>query len=94
MVREGNFSDAARGVVRQFFQEQSGTDLSSTHGPPTVRSRGRPDLESRIDAWLNELWQIAYGPPVWVSASRFQHVLATLRALRRQLPGWQLYLKG
>src|ERR1051326_1035977 len=48
MVREGNFSDAARGVVRQFFQEQSGTDLSSTHGPPTVRSRGRPDLESRI----------------------------------------------
>jgi hypothetical protein len=90
MHRDGQFSDAARGVLNQFFTEVAPGSTKS----PTVRPDGRPDQDARLNNWLRDLWQLAYGPPQFISAARFQNVLGTLRTLRRQLRGRQLHYQG
>ncbi|HEV3084253.1 MAG TPA: hypothetical protein VGY66_31110, partial [Gemmataceae bacterium] len=95
MHREGKFSDAARGVLQQFFMEVAPPGFSTdTTRPPTVRPSGQPDREAQLNGWLRDLWHLAYGPPQSISAARFQNVLGTLRMLRGQLRGWQLHYSG
>ncbi len=95
MHREGKFSDAARGVLQQFFMEVAppGSTTGTTR-PPTVRPRGQPAQEARLNSWLRDLWHLAYGPPQSISAARFQNVLGILRMLRQHLSGWQLHYSG
>ncbi len=94
--REGNFRDATRGMVQQFFSGVLGdlAHVGRRHaGPPQVRPRGLPGQEVHLNASLREFWTLAYGPiPRSISSSHFQHVLSRLRDLRRRLAGWQLHM--
>ena len=88
MMQAGNYLDAVRGILQEFFAEAG---FAST-GPPTVVPRDQPAVEARLNERLRELWHVAPGPPQALSAARFHYLLQMLRLLRRELSGRQLHL--